>query len=273
MKKVCNTCGKEKAITSFGKFTTRKGVVNRLNKCNVCRHDERREKKRIYDRNRAKDPEVRQKNREAVLKYHEKHPERIVELRDLHNRRARLRTKWNKRREQLARVDCLPLVKIDTVFTRVRNFYKKKHNPPCICKTCGTKFHWTVYWKNTGSCSPECLKKRTKEIQRRAKRVSRERYGSLKNHKERAKHYGVAYERISPLTIYKRDKYTCQGCGVKVIKSKKYQPNQATIDHMVPMSLGGPHLFFNLITLCHACNSSKGVKSFDEWHGGANGCK
>lgn len=39
----------------------------------------------------------------------------------------------------------------------------------------------------------------------------------------------------------------------------------ATIDHIVPVSLGGAHADFNLVSCCRSCNSAKGNKAFHEW--------
>lgn len=38
-----------------------------------------------------------------------------------------------------------------------------------------------------------------------------------------------------------------------------------TIDHVVPLSRGGPHEIGNLLPACARCNFSKGAKSLDEW--------
>lgn len=61
------------------------------------------------------------------------------------------------------------------------------------------------------------------------------------------------------LRIYERDKWHCQYCGVH-IESREV----ATVDHIVPHSLGGRHVDDNLRTACKACNSTKGDRSA-EW--------
>ena len=79
----------------------------------------------------------------------------------------------------------------------------------------------------------------------------------LKTHHKRAKKYNVVYEKIKPDNIYKRDDYRCVSCGCKVVKSDTYRPDQATIDHVIPMSKGGSHTVDNIVTMCHTCNSLK----------------
>lgn len=39
----------------------------------------------------------------------------------------------------------------------------------------------------------------------------------------------------------------------------------STIDHVVPLTLGGTHDFDNLVPACLSCNSSKGSKSLLQW--------
>lgn len=37
-----------------------------------------------------------------------------------------------------------------------------------------------------------------------------------------------------------------------------YNPNAATVDHIVPLSLGGTHTIENVRCVCHLCNSLRG---------------
>jgi hypothetical protein len=61
--------------------------------------------------------------------------------------------------------------------------------------------------------------------------------------------------------IKKRDKYTCQKCGL----STKDEPNLLLeIDHIIPVSKGGITSEDNLQTLCWKCNRRKGNKIIEE---------
>ncbi len=60
------------------------------------------------------------------------------------------------------------------------------------------------------------------------------------------------------LAVLERDGWICQYCGERVTQEN------ATLDHYVPQSKGGTHAKANLRTACHACNSIKSGKSFDE---------
>lgn len=51
----------------------------------------------------------------------------------------------------------------------------------------------------------------------------------------------------------------CAYCGVLLTK------NNATIDHIIPLSRGGTHDVKNRCWCCQKCNRSKGGKLLEEW--------
>lgn len=53
--------------------------------------------------------------------------------------------------------------------------------------------------------------------------------------------------------VFIRDNYTCQYCGRST--------HDLTIDHVVPRSRGGLHVWENLTSACKPCNHRKGGKS------------
>ncbi len=57
--------------------------------------------------------------------------------------------------------------------------------------------------------------------------------------------------RFSKGNIFLRDRYTCQYCGIKLVKS------DCTLDHVLPVSHGGKSTFENSTTSCGPCNASK----------------
>lgn len=77
--------------------------------------------------------------------------------------------------------------------------------------------------------------------------------------KRRAKWHNVYYEPVNRYKVYRRDKYICQLCGVKTLKSKAgtSHDREPNIDHIIPMSKGGPHTYNNVQTLCRKCNMDK----------------
>ena len=65
-------------------------------------------------------------------------------------------------------------------------------------------------------------------------------------------HNKKAYVRYSKQSVFLRDGYVCQYCGTSVTRST------ATLDHVVPTSLGGKSTWENSTTSCGPCNSNKG---------------
>ncbi|MEG3439436.1 HNH endonuclease [Pannus brasiliensis CCIBt3594] len=51
--------------------------------------------------------------------------------------------------------------------------------------------------------------------------------------------------------VYRRDNYQCQSCG------KRETDTGLSIDHIIPLAIGGSNDISNLQTLCLSCNSRK----------------
>lgn len=63
--------------------------------------------------------------------------------------------------------------------------------------------------------------------------------------------------RLSKRNIFLRDGYKCQYCGIQVNEST------ATVDHVLPTSLGGKTSWENCTTSCKSCNHEKGATKAD----------
>lgn len=61
------------------------------------------------------------------------------------------------------------------------------------------------------------------------------------------------------LAVFMRDNYTCQICNYKNGQENS-QDKILTIDHIIPISLGGTSIISNLNTLCMECNIRKNDK-------------
>jgi 5-methylcytosine-specific restriction endonuclease McrA len=57
---------------------------------------------------------------------------------------------------------------------------------------------------------------------------------------------------LSRKNILMRDRNTCQYCG------GVFSPNELTLDHVTPRSLGGTSTWENLVACCKLCNHKKG---------------
>jgi 5-methylcytosine-specific restriction endonuclease McrA len=60
------------------------------------------------------------------------------------------------------------------------------------------------------------------------------------------------YIRFSKYNVFLRDEFECQYCGCGVDR------RNATLDHVLPQSLGGRSTWENSTTACSTCNSLKG---------------
>jgi len=61
--------------------------------------------------------------------------------------------------------------------------------------------------------------------------------------------------RYSRLNIFARDKFTCQYCGRKPLRS------ELNLDHVIPRSLGGRTTWENVVASCVDCNRRKGGRT------------
>jgi 5-methylcytosine-specific restriction endonuclease McrA len=158
----------------------------------------------------------------------------------------------------------------DSVFERDRG---NGGRPPQVCgKECGSRraVLKSVKWQKA---NPE----RTVEIRKkawakyydknrqamidRAVQYSRDN-GDWKRAQDsayRAKRLGSpTAERFTLDEIYERDGHRCHLCK-KLVKR-----NEATMDHIVPASLGGPHTRANVALAHRSCNASKGNRVVGE---------
>lgn len=135
-----------------------------------------------------------------------------------------------------------------------------------ICEVCGNKYTMRArmekeglkYCSDNGCCSKVCSKKRA----RRKMRAN----GFPKNHLHRAHLYGCDYESgITLKSLIKRDGLRCAICGEMCDPNDHewtdyFGPKSPTIDHIIPMSKGGGHVWNN-VQIAHAiCNSAKGAQ-------------
>lgn len=57
---------------------------------------------------------------------------------------------------------------------------------------------------------------------------------------------------VSRREVFRRDHNRCQYCG---------STHQLTLDHVLPLSKGGPHSWENVVTACEPCNQRKGDRT------------
>lgn len=119
---------------------------------------------------------------------------------------------------------------------------------PIACPCCHAEF---VPQRGRKFCSMKC----SRLVSRR---VRRKRVGGNK-HRHRARKYGVTYEPVDPIRVMERDGWRCQECRRSTPKSLRgtFQPRAPEMDHIIPISKGGPHTYLNTRCLCRECNAAK----------------
>jgi 5-methylcytosine-specific restriction endonuclease McrA len=83
-----------------------------------------------------------------------------------------------------------------------------------------------------------------------------------KHHLARARRLGLEREIVHRNKVFERDKWRCNHCQCKCVRptaKTANNPNSATLDHIIPISRGGPHTYANSQLLCRRCNSLKGA--------------
>lgn len=84
-------------------------------------------------------------------------------------------------------------------------------------------------------------------------------------HRRRARMHNAQIEEIDPLVIAKRDKYKCHICRKRVNMDLDVQDIYSpTMDHLIPISLGGDHTYANIQLAHRICNSRKGNRAVNE---------
>lgn len=70
-------------------------------------------------------------------------------------------------------------------------------------------------------------------------------------------------EAIAPADVHARDGWTCQLCLLPIDPEVAWpDPMSASVDHVVPLALGGAHSMINVQSAHLSCNSSKGDRVF-----------
>lgn len=77
--------------------------------------------------------------------------------------------------------------------------------------------------------------------------------------KARATLYGADYKRFDKRSVFERDGWLCQLCDLPVDQSAAFpHPNSPSLDHIIPISLGGSHSPDNTQCSHLLCNQRKG---------------
>jgi 5-methylcytosine-specific restriction endonuclease McrA len=86
-------------------------------------------------------------------------------------------------------------------------------------------------------------------------------------HIRRVKVATATKHRFNIQSIYVRDNWQCVYCGCRVYNYEAgghLSGDMATLDHVLPLSLGGEHVPDNVVTACWDCNTKKGSRFYAE---------
>lgn len=130
-----------------------------------------------------------------------------------------------------------------------RNKEAKESAGPRECRRCKQQFQSAYGVKRHAYCSTQCVADARRAVQK-----------GTKCHLRRARKFGVPYRVVDPATVFARDRWRCQLCGISTPKQKRgtMAPDAPELDHIIPLSQGGPHVYDNLQCACRGCNAAKG---------------
>lgn len=155
-------------------------------------------------------------------------------------------------------------------FKPPKNHYEDMHNAflnrTGICEICGNSYLVRDYVescglrmaRDNGVCSAECRAEKKKRVLRAAHK------GRQDSHRQRAKKNGCEYDSSVTLKkLIKRDGLQCALCGGMCdVSDHRWSehsgPLYPSIDHIIPMSKGGGHVWGNVQIAHMICNSLKG---------------
>ena len=117
------------------------------------------------------------------------------------------------------------------------------------CLECGKPFVNAYGEKRRLFCSNRC-----------SRRYYKRQCGSS-THRSRARRYGCEYEPVNRLKVFERDGWRCRICGRLTPRELlgALEDNAPELDHVIPLSKGGGHLWSNVQCACRECNSRKGA--------------
>jgi len=129
-----------------------------------------------------------------------------------------------------------------------------------ICKECGTEFTTECGDTHSVFCCRTCSEKHERRVEHS---TDRHKQYMKEQKKRRKKQINAAFvDDVDFTSIFQRDSGICQICGLPVHPVKGIDDNwDGTIDHIVPLSVGGKHSYSNCQLAHRICNSVKRQES------------
>lgn len=88
---------------------------------------------------------------------------------------------------------------------------------------------------------------------------------AVNQQKRRALKKSAFVEDVDLMVVLERDNWMCMLCGKKIPKGAEYpDPLYRTVDHVVPLHVGGEHSYANVQSAHFGCNAAKGFRGGGE---------
>lgn len=131
---------------------------------------------------------------------------------------------------------------------RIARYVERPKKTIRPCRTCGVP---TIGKMERVRVCLGCKKASAQQAKKKHRRVEKAR--------RRARERGATADRIDPLRVFARDKWTCHLCGCKTPSKLRgtYEPNAPELDHILPLAAGGQHTWSNVACCCRRCNGAK----------------
>lgn len=132
---------------------------------------------------------------------------------------------------------------------------------PFTCGGCGQ----SVLRKRLSASAPtrcdRCMRVRDYETVKRWRRQNPDRYAELGRQsarRRRARIRNLPFEVFEDCEVYEAHGWTCWICGWVLDPAVRHPADRApTIDHLLPVSLDGPHIRANVRPACWECNRTR----------------
>lgn len=83
--------------------------------------------------------------------------------------------------------------------------------------------------------------------------------------RRRAFKAGAFVEKVDRNVVFERDNWRCHLCGKSISRRSSWpDPLSPSIDHIVPLSMGGDHSYANIAAAHYSCNAAKGNRGGGE---------
>jgi 5-methylcytosine-specific restriction endonuclease McrA len=128
------------------------------------------------------------------------------------------------------------------------------------CWECGVTFDRRANGTTCHCCSASCQGARDKSQKARGRKTPRARAAKAAR---KAMHRGAEHaDRIDPIKVCERDGWRCRLCGRKTPERLRgtHDDRAPEVDHILPVSLGGKHVWANVQCACRSCNLAKGAR-------------